>query len=304
MKKFITILVLLLLPIALLPFPPIPLASASNPFTTKPEKQHTAPGPAFKNKIFVKIITWQYQLKEKMTYLIRQAKATDSIRPLFFLIIAAFIYGVIHAAGPGHGKAITLSYVLSQRPSYIHGILFGNFIALFHGVSGIVFVLLIRVVLNTSIINNLEHVTRITQIISYSIISCLGLGIFINSLYKLIKNDAKNQRNFDNRQNRQYVNPILSAFVVGCIPCPGVVMVMLFALSLDLIGLGIILGIMISMGMALTMSIVVLIAISGKVASFNIAKKNKTAILVEHSIETFAGAALATIGLLLLFANI
>ncbi|MCD6224575.1 MAG: hypothetical protein J7K32_03455, partial [Deltaproteobacteria bacterium] len=174
----------------------------------------------------------------------------DSIRPLFFLIMAAFIYGVIHAAGPGHGKAIALSYVLSQRPSYIHGILFGNFIALFHGVSGIVFVLFIRLVLNTSITNNLDHVTRITQISSYSIIACLGLGIFIHSLYKLIKNNAEKQHHFDNKQTRQYLNPFLSAFVVGCIPCPGVVMVMLFALSMDLIGLGIILGITISIGMA------------------------------------------------------
>ena len=298
MKKAITILILLLF------LSPVPWASASDPFTAKPEKRDTTPGPAFKSKFFVKIITWQYLLKEKITLLLRQAKDADTIRPLFFLVMAAFIYGVIHAAGPGHGKAIALSYVLSQRPSYIHGILFGNFIALFHGISGIVFVLFVRLILNTSITNNLDHVTRITQISSYSIIACLGLGILIHSLYKLIKNNAEKQRHFDNRQTRQYLNPFLSAFVVGCIPCPGVVMVMLFALSMDLIGLGIILGITISIGMALTLSIVVLIAISGKVASFNIAKNNKTAILVEHWIEIFAGATLATIGLLLLFANI
>ena len=305
MKNSIIILSVLLLTISLLPFPPVPLADASNPFTAKSEKQNSVYMPAPKNKLFVKIITWQYQLKKKITLLLKQAKSGDNIRPLFFLVMAAFMYGVIHAAGPGHGKIIALSYVLSQRPSYLHGILFGNFIALFHGLSGILFVLFIRIILKTSIINNLEHVTRITQIISYSIIACFGLGIFIKSLYKLIKNNDKNQCHSDNKQTRQYVKPLLSAFVVGCIPCPGVIMVMLFALSLDLIGLGIIIGIAISIGMALTLSSVILIAISGKATSFNITQQNKrTAILVESWIEIFAGAALTTLGLLFLFANI
>jgi len=299
MKKSKIILILLLI------FSLVSLASAHNPFTTKPENQHAALKPAFKSKLFVKIIAWQHQLKEKMTSLLRQAKAADSMRPLFFLIMAAFTYGVIHATGPGHGKAIALSYVLSQRPKYIQGILFGSSIALFHGASGIIFVLFIRIVLNTSIVNNLECVTHITQIISYSIIACFGLGIFVNGIYKLIKNNDENQRRFDNKQTRQYVNPILSAFVVGSIPCPGVVMVMLFALSMDLITLGIILGVTISIGMALTISILVTIAMSGKAAALTIVtQKGKLAILVEYWIEIFAGAALATLGLLFLGANI
>ncbi|MBL0717015.1 MAG: hypothetical protein JJV89_03095 [Desulfosarcina sp.] len=307
MKNYIIIPILFLFTISLLPFPLVTIADASNPFTAKPEKQNAVHILAPKNKFFVKIITWQYQLKEKITLLLKQAKSGDSIRPLFFLVLTAFIYGVIHAAGPGHGKAIALSYILSQRPSYFNGLLFGNCIALFHGISGIIFVLFIRIILKTRIINNLEHVTRITQITSYSIIACFGLVIFIHSLYKLIKNNSKNPKNqvdSDTKQTRQHLNPLLSAFVVGCIPCPGVVMVMLFALSLDLIGLGIIIGITISMGMAFTLSLVVLIAISGKAASFNILRENRKAILIEYGIEIFAGAALAALGLLLFFANI
>ena len=310
MKNYIILSILLLFTISLLLFPLVTIADASNPFTAKSEKQNAVHILAPKNKFFVKIITWQYQLKEKITLLLHQAKSGNSIRPFFFLVLTAFIYGVIHAAGPGHGKAIALSYILSQRPSYFHGLLFGNCIALFHGFSGIIFVLFIRIILKTSIINNLEHVTRITQNTSYSIIACFGSGIFIHSLYKLIKNNdrnpksLKNQVDSDTKQTRQHLNPLLSAFVVGCIPCPGVVMVMLFALSLDLIGLGIIIGITISMGMAFTLSLVVLIAISGKAASFNILRENRKAILIEYGIEIFAGAALAALGLLLLFANI
>ena len=299
MKQSIIFLILLLT------FSIAPLASGHNPFTTKPENQHVAPVPVISNKFFAKIIIWQHKLKAKMSSLVRQAESTGSIKPLLLLILAAVAYGVIHAAGPGHGKAIALSYVLSQRPSYIRGILFSSCMALFHGASGIVFVLVIRFILKTNIIKNLETVTNITQVISYSIIACFGLGIFIHSIYKLIKKHDQKQDTYETFKSGKYTNPVLLAFVVGSIPCPGVVMVMLFALSMNLITLGIILGITISIGMALTVSVVVLIAISGKIASLTaISKNSKRAVFIEHGIEIFAGLLLMTLGALFLGANL
>ncbi len=291
--------------ILLLTFLIAPLASAHNPFTTKPENQHAASMPVISNKFFAKIIIWQQKLKAKMSSLVQQSESTGSIKPLLLLIMAAFAYGVIHAAGPGHGKAIALSYVLSQRPSYIQGLLFSNCMALFHGASGIIFVLVIRFILKTNIIKNLETVTNITQVISYSIIACFGLGIFIHSIYKLIKKNDQKQHTYETFKSGEYTNPVLLALVVGSIPCPGVVMVMLFTLSMDLIALGIILGITISIGLALTVSIVVLITISGKVASLTaISKNSKRTVLIEFGIEVFSGLLLMTLGILFLGTNL
>ena len=299
MKQFVIFLILLLF------FSIPPLASASNPFTTKPENQHSAPMPLISNKVFAKIITWQYKLKAKMSLLIQEAESSGSIKPLLLLIMAALAYGVIHAAGPGHGKAIALSYVLSQRPSYLQGMLFSSCTALFHGISGIIFVLVVRLILETNIIKNLETVTNMTQLISYSIIVCFGFVIFIHSIYKLRKKYGQKQHICETFKSEKYTNPVLLAFIVGCIPCPGVVMVMLFALSMDLITLGIILGITISIGMALTLSIVALIAISGKFVSFiAISKNSKQALFIENGIEIFAGLLLMTLGILFLGANL
>ncbi|MBC2715187.1 MAG: hypothetical protein HF978_07760 [Desulfobacteraceae bacterium] len=272
-------------------------SGANNPFTAKTENQHAAPAPAFKSKLFVKIIIWQHQLKEKMSMLVREAKSTRSMKPLLFLIMAAFAYGVIHAVGPGHGKALALTYVLSQRPSYVNGLVFGNCMALFHGFSGILFVLFVRVILQANIIKNLENVTHITQLISYSIITCFGVGIFSYGMYHLIKGLNKNRCISQSNINRQDAHPVISALVVGCIPCPGVVMVMLFALSMDLIILGVVLGIAISMGMALTVSIVVMLAVSGKSVSLAVvSKKPDRIILVENVMKVVGGLALTVIG--------
>ena len=276
----------------------ISLSYASNPFTTKTKNKQTESSSFFKSKFFVKIIIYQHFLKEKISSLARQAKETKSIRPFIFLIMIAFAYGVIHAVGPGHGKAISLSYGFAQNPTYTHSILFGASMALFHGISGILFVLIVRMVLNASISHNLENITHITQIVSYSIIICFGLGIVIYNINKLIKSKNKSQ---NNKPKKQYVNPVLSAVVVGSIPCPAVVMVMLFAISIDLIFLGIILGLAISIGMALTISVIIIIAISGKNASFFvIRKKNRLAVLVEKWVEIFAGIVLMILGILFL----
>ena len=279
-------------------------SGAHNPFTAKPENQDVA--PAFKSKLFVKIIIWQHQLKEKMSMLVREAKSTRSMKPLFFLVMAAFAYGVIHAVGPGHGKALALTYVLSQRPSYVNGLVFGNCMALFHGFSGILFVLFVRVILHANIIKNLENVTHISQLISYSIITCFGAGLFLYGMYHLIKGFNKTRCIPQSDKSRQDVHPVISALVVGCIPCPGVVMVMLFALSMDLIVLGVVLGVAISMGMAFTISVVVILATSGKAVSLAAvtSQKKERVILIESWIKIFAGLVLTIIGSLFLVAVI
>ena len=280
---------------------------AQNPFTAKPKSkaQHMTTHPAAKNQFLDKIVLLQFRLNQKMSGLVREAKATDNLKPLAFLLMVAFAYGVIHAAGPGHGKAFAISYILSQRPRLLRGILFGNFIALFHGLSGILFVLIIHVILQKSITGTLEDVTRITQIISFSLITCLGLGILIKSIYKWIKSVKGSHLAFDESHKRYLYGPLLSALVVGMIPCPAVVMVMLFALSMNLVGLGIMLGITISLGMALTITCVVVMGISGKAISLKmLAKHGSLAITLENLIETTAGLMVASLGLLFLAAII
>jgi len=280
---------------------------AQNPFTAKPKSKahHMTTYSAAKNPFLSMIALWQHRLNQKMADLMREAKATNSLKPLAFLLVIAFAYGAIHAAGPGHGKVFAISYILSQRPRLLRGILFGNFIALFHGLSGILFVLIIRIILEKSITGTLEDVTRITQIISFSLIACLGLGILIKSIYRWIKS-AKNSRPSFDKSNKRYLNsPLLSALVVGMIPCPGVVMVMLFALSMNLVGLGIMLGVTLSLGMAITITCVVVMGILGKTALLEtVAGNGGLVITLEYLIETIAGLMITCLGLLFLTAII
>ncbi|MCK5162600.1 MAG: hypothetical protein KAQ72_02730 [Desulfobacula sp.] len=272
---------------------------ANNPFTSKPGQQHLAAKPHIKADFFVKIVMWQQQLRQKMADLIREAKTTKSMTPIFFLMASSFAYGVIHSAGPGHGKAVALSYILSRKPSFLQSLIFGNMVALTHGFSGIIFVLSTKFLLQTSISGSLETMTRITQIISFSLITLLGLIIFLKSIYKWIKKKKQLPQTHINH----FANPYITALAVGIIPCPGVVMVMLFAISLDLTWLGILLGIFISIGMAFTITGIVILGMSGKSAVLSAASDQKKLIgIIEGTIETIAGLLLAGLGLIFLLA--
>lgn len=274
---------------------------ANNPFTSKPEKSHKVLTSPVKSKFFVKIVFWQHQLREKMSQLIREAKSEKKITPILLLAIYAFLYGVIHSTGPGHGKAVALSYILTCKPKLSQSLVFGNIVALTHGFSGIILVLSVKFILHASITRSLETMTYVTQIISFSLISMMGLILFLKSMQNWFKKVPAE----DQKQTKLFTNPFVTAFAVGLIPCPGVVMVMLFAISLNLTGLGVFLGSCIAIGMASTITLIVLAGMSGKAAVLRLSSRNKKAHnILKNSIETIAGLLVASLGIILLFANL
>lgn len=272
-----------------------------NPFTSKPETQHKAPKPLIKSPIFVKIILWQHQLKEKMSGLIRATRTEGNIKQLIVLLGLSFSYGAIHAAGPGHGKVVAISYVLSHRPTILAGMLFGILFALIHAFSGAVGVLGLRYIIQHSVSETLASVTTITQIISFSLITLLGLGILLRHGYALLQKQIPDKETQTNNENRKGV--LSWAVAVGLVPCPAVVMVMLFCLSMDAIVLGLLLAFCISIGMATTISFVVISTVMGKKGILNFVSKNY-AIRVEGIIGIFSGGAISIFGTLFLLSTI
>lgn len=279
----------------------VSIGFAHNPFTSKPEKSHKVLTSPVKSKLFVKIVFWQHQLREKMSLLLRKAKSEKKLMPILLLALFAFLYGVIHSVGPGHGKAVALSYILTCKPKLSQSLIFGNLVALTHGFSGIFLVLSVKFILHTSITGSLDSVTYITQIISFSLISLMGIAIVIKSLHNWFKKKSTEAR----KQTWLFASPFTTAFAVGLIPCPGVVMVMLFAISLNLTGLGVILGFCIAAGMASTITLIVIAGMSGKSAILKLSNRHERLRgILEYSIETIAGLIITSLGLILLLANL
>ncbi len=272
-----------------------------NPFTSKPETRHKAPEPPVKSRFFVKIIIWQHQLKQKISELIRVAQNKGSIQPILVLMGLAFAYGAIHAAGPGHGKLIAMSYVLSHKTSIVSGLLLGLFIAIIHGFSGAIGVLGLRYMIQRGVSETLSTTTTVTQIVSYGLITLLGLLILLKNGYALFFSSASEREAEPVKTSRKGLLPW--AVAVGLVPCPAVVMVMLFCLSMDAIILGLMLAASISCGMAATIAFVVTVIIIGKTGILHLVseKRGKT---IEVYVGILSGGAIAVFGTLFFYTAI
>jgi nickel/cobalt exporter len=276
-------------------------SKAQNPFISQESDQKAPATPCIWHLFLDRIGAWQQQLNQKMAELTREARERGSLRPFLTLVVIAFLYGVLHAAGPGHGKAVATFYLLSGGRKLLRGIFLGASIASLHGLSGVALVLAVHFVLKTAITGSLEAVTRTTQLISYSLIALLGAVLLIKSLiswYAQHGSDGSNQRAGLEEKGQ---NPLPMALALGVIPCPGVVLVMLFCLSINMVGLGLLLAFFLILGMATTVSAVGVAALAGKnLALGAVERRHKTVEILQHGIETAAALLITALGLLFL----
>lgn len=270
-------------------------AGAGNPFTSKSENRQVTPKPPIQRPFVMKIVVWQHRLQQTLSDLIRDFKTDGHFGPLMVLMGLAFAYGVIHAAGPGHGKVVAMSYVLSHRPSMPEGVAFALCIAMIHGVSGIVGVLGLRYVIQRSVSQTLASVTEITQMVSFGLIAMLGLGLLVKHAAALFFRKKSPPEKKQEAIAGKNIWPW--AIAVGVVPCPAVVMVMLFCMSMEGLLLGLLLALCISLGMGTTISLVVTTAILGKTGVLR-AVSGKRFETVETAVGMLSGTAIAVFGAL------
>ena len=83
-----------------------------------------------------------------MAATIRAAKTDDTA--VWTLIGISFAYGIFHAAGPGHGKAVISSYPIANEEAAKRGIVLSFASALLQSLVAIVLVGLGRLVFNAT----------------------------------------------------------------------------------------------------------------------------------------------------------
>ena len=280
-------------------------ANAQNPFISKDSPQNISPVPGPPSLFLAKIGAWQQQLNQRMAILTRQVRETGSLRPLLSLILIAFLYGVIHAAGPGHGKAVATSYLISRGRKLGGGILLGNLIALFHGASGVVLVVAVYFVLQRGVTGPLENTTRTTQLISYSLFALVGVGMLVRGLLSWRRPADSDGSNSAGEPGERKRNPLMMALAVGMIPCPGVALVMLFCLSLNAVALGLVLALFLVLGMGVTISAVGVAAVAGKRLALGVIERRpRLTENVERGAEITGAVLVTALGLLLLAAMV
>lgn len=121
------------------------------------------------------IVGWMFakqaEFYRSMSGTIRAAKTDGSA--VWALLAISFGYGVFHAAGPGHGKAVISSYVVANNETWRRGIVLSFASALLQAIVAVAIVGIAAVLLNATA-PQMCNTARIIELISYALIALIG----------------------------------------------------------------------------------------------------------------------------------
>ena len=120
------------------------------------------------------IFAKQAEFYRQFSSLIRAAKADGSAAWSLFGL--SFLYGVFHAAGPGHGKAVISSYVVANEETWTRGVVLSFASALLQALVAVVLVGIAAALLNATAATMSRAVNAI-EIVSYSLIIVIGVRL-------------------------------------------------------------------------------------------------------------------------------
>ena len=310
---------------------------AQNPFG--------APRPSGGEPQMGGIVGWllakQSEFYREISSTIRAAKSDGSA--VWSLYAISLAYGIFHAAGPGHGKAVISSYLVANQETARRGIVLSFASALMQSLVAVVIV---------TICAGLLHATAATmcgtekavEIASYALIAAFGArlvwtkgGAFIGALQSteprpalvgvMHHHDHGHSHHHHHHRDAhvhdehcghshgpdpgELAGPggwrrgLSAIFTVGIRPCTGAILVLVFALAQGLFWAGVTATFVMGLGTAITVATIAVMAVSAKGLARRLsAGREGGGALVMRGVEFAAAGLVLLLGAGLLFGYI
>src|SRR4051794_12708715 len=245
------------------------------------------------------ILAKQSEFYREMSSTIRAAKSDGSA--MWTLLGISFAYGIFHAAGPGHGKAVISSYLVANQETARRGIALSFASALMQSLVAVVIVGICAWLLNASA-RTMCGAEKMVEIASYALIAAFGArlvwtkgGAFIGALQAVPPNPslALAAHHYDHgpasvhHEHAHHVHDehcghshgpdptelagpggwqrgLGAILAVGVRPCSGAILVLVFALAQGLFWAGIAATFLMGLGTAITVAAIAVVAVSAK----------------------------------------
>ncbi len=117
------------------------------------------------------ILAKQAEFYQNFSRIIRAAKTDGSA--VWTLLGVSFLYGIFHAAGPGHGKAVISSYLVANEETWRRGIVLSFASAFLQAFVAVALVGVAAVILNATA-RQMCDAGRVIELASYALIASLG----------------------------------------------------------------------------------------------------------------------------------
>lgn len=307
----------------------LPALAQTNPLTGRPAPQSEQAQPArtpASTSFFARAAREMFQLQARMNKAlagqmraIRDGQGLTAIAGSLAVGMGlAFLYGALHVAGPGHGKAVIVSYFLGREARLSRGLWLGLQIAATHVVAAIVLVWVADVALRQAF-GGAPAELRAVQAVSYGAIIAIGLHMLWQAIRRLRGQSVAAHCDHhghdhshhhgpahadDPEHRREHARQGVLSFAVGLVPCTGATLVMLYALANGIVYAGIIMVLAIGLGMAAAMAIIGIATILARRAALARLADKPTGAghWAAAGLQTAAGLAIILLGGLLLSA--
>ena len=262
----------------------------------------------------------------------------------FGMILLAFAYGVFHAGGPGHGKAVISAYLIANEQALRRGILLSSAAALLQALVAMGIVLTAALALHATAIGMTKLADHV-ELISFAAISLLGLVLTWRKAapvaallgserhqlerprdhahdhahghahdhahpYRLHGHDAHDGCEHHvpvelvQGQGFRWRDAVPVVIAAGSRPCSGAIIILVFALSQGILGAGIAAVFAMAAGVAVTVSTLAILSVFAKQAAQRFAGREGRYALAGASLELLAAAFVALLGIGLLLTQL
>jgi len=261
-----------------------------NPFLTD-QQENKVPvsrtaAPLKATPFFDTLVEIQKNLRDTIADIFSRIHDGEDRSALFVLMGLSFVYGLVHALGPGHRKVMLFSYFLSKDAKIYEGIAAGTLLSFLHGGMAVIIILIFHALLSRVTLTDVDSAGARMEF--YSLTALLLFGLLFFSI-KIIEKVRKKQ-NPGPKKGLRRTAQLGIIIASGSIPCPGAVMILLFSLSLSVLKLGAAAVGMMSLGMAVTLSAVSVVTIVSKKAVFSFAERKERFFTIFHDTIEIIGA--------------
>src|SRR5262245_36573964 len=127
------------------------------------------------------VLEKQAQFNRELAGAVRSLKSASPLSATLLLAALSFAYGVLHAAGPGHGKAVISSYVLADGRTVRRGILLAFLAALIQALSALLVVGVLVLVLRSTGLQ-IRAVEAWLETASWALVALVGVWLLYYQL--------------------------------------------------------------------------------------------------------------------------
>lgn len=298
------------------------------PLTVLPDS-----GPGLWSGLVLEVEILQRDLHRQLAATM-QAVQAEGAAAAWTLIVLCFLYGVFHAAGPGHGKVVISTYILTQESQLRRGLLLSLVSALCQGLTAILAVAATAGLLGLTLSQAQGAATGL-ETLSYGLVALLGLILVASRGRRLLRwfrlptprgrGDLPRLAFGQNHSHdgaclicghalgpslRDLDAPLswrgLAGIVasIGLRPCSGAVLVLLVAYSLDLRWAGVAAVLAMSLGTAITVSLLATLTVYARKGALRLAalmpdRASRLAVALDL-IGVLGGLVILTAGILML----